>query len=295
MQIPNYIRHLCPAALPLVAPLLIISGNKMTAALEMHSTHKECKGSIEEIIACCKRKPKPHSKQQETSSSDKLSGSSQVAQAPLERAEGKMPVAQKRCQAITKAMEQFAKVRQEDANKSFTLRLLIGAQVDEQDKQHVTPLHAYSHLTIGYLGKVERQTLAALVQQLEDEDLKEPAEEHLKITALRRSGPKNTLYAFEVQPGVATQKLISQLWTKYGVLEPWQVQQGIVKQSLPNLLHITLGKIDALAQKGFTTAVLQSWIGTELTLQEARIDIKPLGPYDPIYSKALSNVMHPKI
>ena len=141
-------------------------------------------------------------------------------------------------------------------------------------------------MTIGYLGTIAQQRLEALLRHLEAEDLTELSQEQLTITSLRRIGPQGDLYAFEVQPGAATKRLIGHLWTTYGVLEAWQLKKGERKGPLPALLHITLGRVDQLAQKGFTKAALEAWIGTKVSLHAARIDVKPLGPHDPVYSKA---------
>ena len=185
------------------------------------------------------------------------------------------------------ALEAFDEVRQKDPTQDFTLRFLFGMQAKFYSQAGASLFRLHSHLTIGYLGKIEKLQLAALLKVLEGEPLTKVSQEHLQIIGLRRVGPQQDLYAFTIKVGPATEALLRKLWGDYGELEAWQVKEGYQKQALPPCLHITLGQVNVLAKRGFDEAALKQYIGQKISLNNTRIELKPVGPFEPIYKRAV--------
>ncbi len=164
----------------------------------------------------------------------------------------------------------------------FTMRLLVG-------KQNVGPeglFHQFSHVTIAYLGKIPFEVIELLCAVLREERVKL---NELKIIDVVRVGAKKDLFAFEVQPDKNLETLISKYWQGFGQLEQWQIEAGVKeKGAMPAKLHITLGKVAELEAKNIKEDELKALVGQNIDLSNAQIDIKSLGPVDPIVTKKLA-------
>ncbi|MEL6539199.1 MAG: tetratricopeptide repeat protein [Bacteroidota bacterium] len=180
---------------------------------------------------------------------------------------------------IANAIAAFKAVRNANKEQDFTLRVLLGNEIG--------PFRAHTHMTIAYLGKIGEQKLRALLNLLERQDFSDVAQEALTIGQLVKIGSRLDKYAFSVDTASASKRLISQLWRTYGELEAWQIQQKQEKGPLPSCVHITIGSIAGLASQGIHEADLAQWVGKKLSLRGKHIEIKAVGPHDPIYAKAV--------
>lgn len=137
----------------------------------------------------------------------------------------------------------------------------------------------FAHVTLGYMDGSPDAAIAFFDSPL-------PAQMSGRITGVTCVGPMDNVPAYEVELDKATNEVAEKFWDEHGALEPWMVEAGMSKgrfddapediNSYVQKHHITIGK---------DQADMKANVGK--TVHFTKIDIKPLGPHDPIFSIAI--------
>lgn len=162
----------------------------------------------------------------------------------------------------------------EETKKNFTCRFLVA------DGTEATEGQRYAHVTAGYLGAADADTIAGVEKLAQQAEKTHPFRAIiLKVVML---GPNKDIPAYEVGLNGPTSKLAEDLWDQFGQLEPWQHEQGLSKgffrddsddpSQYTQTHHITMKNGDPKSMKTFVRTVVS------LT----SFDIKPVGRFAPV-------------
>lgn len=169
-----------------------------------------------------------------------------------------------------------AEVKQATNEKDYTVRLLIqGVETKPEDVPRPAPVGKFLHVTAAYLGKSYSDSATAKkIEHVLETYVKRVPVTRFKCIKEVKMGPKLDLDAMEVEFLDETAANEMKLFSKtYGKLEEWQEKDANKLQHEKQLsnprYHVTL--------KGQRTFCQ---VGDVLTC--VVIDIKPLGPFDPV-------------